>query len=581
MRLRTTASLVGTGVLALALSACSAAGGKVGSPPPAPSEAHRGGVLKVGSTAPGGISPLEAYEPAGKLVSTALCDPLVAIDPVTGQLREALAKGWVVSDDNSITVKLRRGIRFTNGAELKATDVNYTLQQLVERANGAYAAGLAKQFVSAAADTQGQSLLADDDRADDIAFSVTKYDLQVFPRVKDGGALRTFAEPAMAPISRQAHQGDEDAFSGKPVCVGPYVLAKEYRSGDTELRLTRSRGYYGKNVGYTGGGKGYADEIVFKVFATAEAALAAYRAGQVDVVQVPRRLVASTEAASRVLGAATGVEYVGLPGASTGPFADVRVRSALSMALDRTRLAAAVFGPAVQPANGLVPPALAISAGRSLEGKEVKGAPLTSCGATTPAHPDLATAKALLAEAARQPGATPLRGFTLEVNDDAPYPAMARALAAQWKSGLGLDVKVVTTPWNAYVAKSGGSEGFTNAFRVRWSTDATAPATGYNSQQRFLSGVFGGAATNLANWAHYNDRVVEFGLTEAAAEVTDVQRRELAFAELTKRLCQQLPIIPLVFDRPAFLVRSTVVGSAREVPVGRDGVLLLRELYLR
>jgi oligopeptide transport system substrate-binding protein len=385
----------------------------------------------------------------------------------------------------------------------------------------------------------------------------------------------------MAPISRTAHQADEEAFSGKPVCVGPYVLAKEYRSGDTQLRLTRSKGYYGKNVGYTDGGKGYVDEIRFTVFRTPEAALAAYQAGTVDVVQVPRRLVASTDPASRVLGAATGVEYLGLPGSSTGPFSDSRVRIALSMALDRTRLAAAVFGPAAQPANGFEPPALAISDGDSLEGEEVKGAPLTSCGANTPAQPDLATAKALLAEAAKQPGAKPLRGFTLEVNDDAPYQAMALALANQWRSGLGLDVKVVTTPWNAYAAKSGGSQGFANAFRVRWSTDGTAPATGYNSQQRFLSGVFGGSATNLANWAHFNDRVFEFGLTEAAAEVTDVPRRGLAFAELTKMLCRQLPIIPLVFDRPAFLVRSTVVGSAREVPVGRDGVLLLRELYLR
>ena len=79
MQLRRTALLAVT--LSVSLSACGLSVAKVGHPPSAPTGAHRGGVLRVGVTAPGGIDPLNAYEPVGKLISTALCDTLVSLDP--------------------------------------------------------------------------------------------------------------------------------------------------------------------------------------------------------------------------------------------------------------------------------------------------------------------------------------------------------------------------------------------------------------------------------------------------------------------------------------------------------------------
>ena len=564
------------------LPGCSTVGHDGGKVPKAPAAAHRGGVLRVGITAPGGIDPTDAYEPAGKLVSSAMCDTLVAIDPDSGQLREALAQGWVVPDAHSLTIKLRHGVRFTNGSELRSKDVNYALQQLVSPTNATYAAGLGKQFLLLGASTKQTDLLADPDKAADVAFTVNRYDLQLGKLVPDGGSLRSFAEPAMAPISKDAHAADSAAFDSSPVCVGPYVLSKPYKSGDHEIRLVRSKQYYGKNGGYTGGGYGYADEIDFTVYPTAAAVLQAYRKGEVDVARVPRDLVAGTaDAGSRVYGRATGVEYVGLPGTSTGPFSDVDVRLALSQAVDRNALVAKVFGPASQPADGFEPPALEVGKGSSLNGKTLNGVPLATCGTSTPAAPDLQSARAHLAAAAAKPGAARFTGFTLEVNDDGPYPAMARELAAQWKAGLGLDVKVVTTPWNSYLQQAGSAAGFTSPFRVRWSTDATTPVTTFNGEGSFLSSLFSADDTALANWAHYNDRTFTFGLTSVAATATDVSEMGGAYATLARQLCRDIPIIPVVFDRPAYLVRSSAIGSARSVPVGRDGVLLLRELYLR
>ena len=151
----------------------------------------------------------------------------------------------------------------------------------------------------------------------------------------------------------------------------------------------------------------------------------------------------------------------------------------------------------------------------------------------------------------------------LEVNDDGVYPAMADALAKQWREGLGLDVKVVRTPWDAYVAKASGATGMDSPFRIRWSTDAIAPTATFNNRGAYLGTLLATGAANNGNWAHWDDKDFNFGLTEEAATLTDVQQRGIVFNRLASRLCAEMPIIPLVFDRPTFLVRDGVVASAR------------------
>jgi ABC-type transport system substrate-binding protein len=178
-------------------------------------------------------------------------------------------------------------------------------------------------------------------------------------------------------------------------------------------------------------------------------------------------------------------------------------------------------------------------------------------------------------------GADKLRDLTLTVNTDIPYPQLAKAVTAQWRATLGLSVKVVTRPWNDYLSAANGSTGLASMFRIRWASDLTAPTVTFNDQQVYLSTLLSSDATSNGNWEHWSDRTFDYGLSVDAARLTDVQQRGIAFGKLADIACQQLPLLPLVFQRPTYLVRSTTVGSARPVSVGRDGLLLLRELYIK
>src|SRR5204863_8374350 len=86
---------------------------------------------------------------------------------------------------------------------------------------------------------------------------------------------------------------DPAAFAQKPVCTGPYMVAKPWTPGD-DVTLVRSKTYYNANKAYTRGGSGYADQIVFRAlpdtgpdmpdFATGYALLVD---GKLDVADVP------------------------------------------------------------------------------------------------------------------------------------------------------------------------------------------------------------------------------------------------------------------------------------------------------
>src|SRR5689334_15349294 len=96
------------------LSACNLIpGDKVAVAVPLKTGAAVGGTITVGVTPPGGIDPVDAYEPVGKLISSTMCDTVVTLDPVTGQVREGLTKSLVFSPDGTtLTFKMRRHLKF-------------------------------------------------------------------------------------------------------------------------------------------------------------------------------------------------------------------------------------------------------------------------------------------------------------------------------------------------------------------------------------------------------------------------------------------------------------------------------------
>ena len=578
--------------LALSLVACKGLpGDTVAAAPPSKAGAAVGGTLIVGVTPPGGIDPVDAYEPVGKLISSTMCDTVVTLDPVTGQVREGLASSMVFSPDGAtLTFKMRRHLRFNDGTELGPKDVDFSLRLLHASSSASYVRGLVDPFVTGK--SRDESVLADDvvggKAAKPIVQTLNEADFQVSAGQGNGGAVRAFAEPAFAPVSEAAYRKDPVAFSRDPVCVGPYRLEKPYQPGDRSLTLVRSPGYYAKNVGWTGGGKGYLDRIVFRVYATAELAYAGFGKGEVDVVGVPPSKGAdAARFGDRVVrGPQTVVDYLGLP-TGIDPYSNPLVRQALSLALDRTALAR-VLGPGATAASGFLPSALAIRPGANgirsgaVESKDASGAVPVGCATTTPPAATTVRAKALLAQAKAQgsAGQALAKPLVLYVNQDGRYDEMARLAAQQWHDVLGLDVQVRSLAWPDYLQKATQGPGFDGAFHLGWATDAVSPVSQFNDTQAFLAPILAGSGTS--NWAHWSSADFDFALQEDAAKTSSVRDRGVFFGVLEKVLCGQLPLIPVAFSAPEYLIRTSTLGSARPSYLGQSTAApLLREIYRR
>jgi len=553
------------GYAALCVAAVVAAGCAVREaeqrPPASPAQARVGGTLEVGVGAPGAFEPTFASSPSGLLISSTVCDTLVHIEPGTGEVKPGLAESWTVTDRGmTITFKLRPDLRFHGTSDtLTSQDVVFSLTRLADPEEGSYLAGLVESIV-------GWEEFRDTENPAATLIGVQAIDehaVQVQLTTGDSDAIRLFAHPAAAPVSEDAVDANPLLSGRQPICVGPYELSEPAGQDATEIRLVRDPNYAGEALAYTGGGEGYADEIVFSIYDDDVAAYSAWKQGDVDVAWVPSAQVGKALRESPedvVQGPAPYVEFVGVPataveGTVLAGFNQIAVRRALSLALDRTRIANNVYGEGRSPATGFVPPS-AIS-------DEPHG-----CAATVPAKADVQKAQDLLeSSGVKLDGRRVPFYFNNELGND----RLVHELGAQWREALGLRIEPRPVPWDKLLDRSGQGTGVGGLFRVSWTSQAL-------SVEDYLRPLVSDDVEG-PNLARFSSPAAERAIFEL--DNADSGDRLLTLNKLEEIVCSEVPAIPVVFGRSSWAVGASKVGFARDRVIGMNGLLLLRELYIR
>jgi oligopeptide transport system substrate-binding protein len=519
--------------------------------------------LRVGITSPGSVDPGNAYTPAGQLIASTMCDTLLALDPDTGELRPGLASLWRVSDHGQhMTIKLRKGLRYSDGTKVTARSVVQSLSRLAKEE-------FASEMAPLIAPIGGYATLHGDGEATGKPSARTRLSgaratdplgLEIRATPLMGDLLRALANPATAPISPSAEAKRGREFGHQPVCSGPYRMTNRWAEGDRLITLEAVPGYRGKNTTYTKGGTSYAARIEFHVFDSEAAALDAYKAGALDVAPVPAaRLGEVRSLDDLVQGNGAMVEMVGLPTAAGSPLRSKAATIAFSQAIDRERLVRDAYGDTRVPARGYLPPALG-----PLHRQD-------GCGANAPLRGDVASARARLAEAridlGREPG--PLK---LYFNEDFGHAKLATALAAQWSEAFGIVVQPTPLPWEQYLQQAQGGSGFDGAFRVSW--------TGmYQGADAYLGPLFSSDRLGSTNLARFSDRRFDRALADFGRKGGDDVERRLGYQKAEDFACDSLPLIPVAFTTSRFMVRKTAFKSGRGRYLGLDGTPLLRELW--
>jgi peptide/nickel transport system substrate-binding protein len=425
-------------------------------------------------------------------------DTLIASDG-SNKLFPGLATAWdIAPDGKSVTLKLRTDVGFHDGTPFDAEAVKFTFDTIADPKTASEGA------VTQLGPYAGTEVI--DPHTVRVTYS------QPF-----GAAVASYAEGTLAPVSptavkRLGNQG----FSRAPVGAGPFRFVS-WEEG-RQVVLERFDKYNWAPSYNANQGPSSVQRVVTRFIGDASTRVAALEAGEIDISDatpvLDMKRLSTTAGYHEMIGNAAGIPFGLELNGSRGIFADVRVRRALAMAIDRDALVELVLEGLGQPARDSV-----IS-------------PQYRYYAETPAEPyHPAAAKQLLAEAGYPSG---LKIPLICSNRPAIRSTVGVAIREMTQTA-GFDIDVQTIPHDTYLANVWMKGNFYIGYWGMQATEDAAFTLLFTSQAAFAD-----TAWNNAEF----DALVAAG----AATLDDAKRREI-YAKAQHLMAQDKPsLIPFFQD---------------------------------
>ncbi len=464
---------------------------------------------------------------SGTMAAPALSDMvegLVMRGP-SKQPEPGCAESWTVSPDRlTWTFLLRPGLQWSDGRPLTADDFVYSYRRLLDPATGASNAGLFLAIRNARKIVQRQ--LPPDVlgvRAPDARTFVVELEFPV-PYL-----LQLLANTQAAPVPKHVIDklGRDWARPGTLVSNGPYVLAE--RVPQSYIKLM-------KNPRYHAADRVSIDDVYWHPTQDLGAAFRRFRAGEMDVVLNVGPDDLGWVRKNQPEALHTGpihATYLLVLNVSRAPLDDVRVRRALSLAIDRDVIANQLLKTGVRPAWSFVSPGIGGYPGRSTAAEE-----------GMPAAKRIAEARRLLDEAGfgpEKPLTLPLVYDTQEENRK-----IMVAIAMMWQA-IGVQAEISNVEFGAALG----------ALRTRnYAVARSSTFSLYDDPNAFLQQYGSQSPTNWAGWrSPAYDRLLE--QSNVATEAADRTRLLL---EAEAIIATEVPVIPIYHYQGKVLVAPRVKG---------------------
>lgn len=233
-----------------------------------------GGRLVVSLRAePKTLNPLTAADGPSREVISLMQADLIHINRGTQLCEPALAKSWTVSRDGlEYTLKVRRGLRFSDGHPVDLDDVLFTFRVYLDESVHATQRDLLV--------VGGRPILVRKIDSETLAFHLSK-PYGVGERLFDGLAIlpRHILE-SVYNASKLANAGTLDTSANQWAGLGPFRL-KEYVPGQ---RLVLERNPFYWKADQNGHRLPYLDEIVFLFVPSADAQVLRFQSGETDII---------------------------------------------------------------------------------------------------------------------------------------------------------------------------------------------------------------------------------------------------------------------------------------------------------
>ncbi|MBI3979535.1 MAG: hypothetical protein HY331_15235 [Chloroflexi bacterium] len=486
----------------------------------APAAVKRGGKLIVGTDVnPVGLDPAIAVAFSSVAIYEQLYMSLGTLEYKTNKVLPDLAESWRAVDARTYEFKLRPGVKFHSGREVTAEDVKFSFDRVMDP----------KVTVPL------RSYLGPIEKTE----AVDKATARIVMKTPFAPLLSVVADRRpCAIVDREIveKKGDLQNTDGGS---GPFKLV-EY-TPDVKVVMERHGDYYEK-------GKPYLDQIEFRIMPDESSRLAAIRSGDIDmtVLKDPKN--------ARLLKNEKNINLNDLPSywrsgtplnTKRPPLNDVRVRQAISYAIDRQEIINTVLlGEGV--VSGPIPPAEAEWA-----------LPITRENFPT-YFTDLDKSKALLKEA----GVSSLK---LTFNASPAYATdipTAQVVQSQLKR-VGIDIEIKQYEWAAFLKAQADGDFDLNV--------------GFHTNRPDPDSYLGFAPTNGAfNYGKYSSPKMD-ELMEKARTTTELAERKKLYADIQRLYALELPWLFYYVIKSFDPARAHVKGYT---PMASSYRLALKETWV-
>ncbi|WP_225846154.1 ABC transporter substrate-binding protein [Streptomyces sp. HPF1205] len=533
--------VVGAAVVALAATACGAGGSDT----------------KAGGSDDGVVrawwgDPQNPLEPAntnevqgGKVLDMIFMD-LKEYDPKTGKADLAAAQSITTPDQQNFTIKLKPGLKFSDGTPVTASSFvdawNYGALVTNKQLNSYFFADI-EGYDAVHPEAEGAAPTAKTMSGlkvvDDTTFTVKLK--QKFSTWPDRLGYKAFA-----PVPKSFFT-DHAGYLDKPVGDGPYKIVS-YTKGSS-MKLV-------PNPYYTGASKPKNKGVLLKVYTDSATAYADLQAGNLDVLDdIPAEDLTHVKADmnGRYLNQPAGIlQTISFPlnKKSWNAPGMEKVRLGLSMAIDRKTITQKIFQGTRTPAADLTSPVLGAAGGYDpgIAGQAVAYDP--------------AKARELIKAGGGIPGGHMTIGYNA---DSGSHKQWVDAVCNSINNVLGDNKACVGAPTGTFADfRNQITKGeMTQPFRSGWQMD-------YPLIDDFLTPLY--ATGGSSNDSHYSNPQFDRLISQANAE-PDTAKATALYKQAESLLFKDMPVIPLWYQNggAAWSSRvSNVTENAFSYPVFTD-----------
>lgn len=244
----------------------------------------------------------------------------------SGNIIPELATRWEVINNTTVRFFLRNDVYFHNGEKLTAEDVRFSIQRATQKPSSA---AIFKGF-------DGEKTKVVDD-----------YTIDIVTKGPFAGLYNYLCSSRGNIISKKALQEMGDAkFGRNPIGSGPFMFSA-WRTG-TDIKLVRNEKYWGKKPAFS--------TMILKFVSETAARAIEIESGNADIIfdpdpsDIPR--LSRNKSLKVISGPSYAMSYI-VFNMSDKVFSDIRLRQALSLALDKPTIVKAIYGELGKPAQSV------------------------------------------------------------------------------------------------------------------------------------------------------------------------------------------------------------------------------------